>query len=91
MLYYADAGKPGHPPFPTIFHPLVRPERLKEYLAKYRFDVIYERVYESVRYPDMRNTHPFIARLIDLLSLAMNVAVCSDVRHGDYHIVFRKG
>jgi SAM-dependent methyltransferase len=90
MLHYADAGKPGHPPFPTIFHPLVTPERLKEFLSKLGFEAIYERVYESDRYPDMRSRHPQIARLIDLSAMAMNIVARGDVRHGDYHMVFRK-
>lgn len=92
VLKDQTAGQPGCPPFPTIFHPLVSLPRLQAFVAALGFDVLYARIYESPRYPDMRERVPTLARLIDTAALAMNAAMLGrmDVRHGDYHIVFRK-
>ena len=86
------AGQPGCAPFPTIFHPLVTFSRLQAFVAALGFDAIYAKVYESPRYPDMRARAPTLARTLDAAALAMNAALLGrvDVRHGDYHIVFRK-
>jgi SAM-dependent methyltransferase len=87
-----NAGMPGCPPFPTVFHPLVRPPRLGAFMSKLGFDVLYERIYESPRYPDIRRRVPTFARAVDLAATVMNLVLfnSADVRHGDYHIVLRK-
>ncbi|MDQ2803200.1 MAG: class I SAM-dependent methyltransferase [Pseudomonadota bacterium] len=87
-----NAGKPGCAPFPTIFHPLVTPPRLEAFMAALGFDVAYERIYESPRYPDMRRRVPVFAAAIDSAATLMNLALLNraNVRCGDYHIVFRK-
>ena len=86
------AGQPGCAPFPTIFHPLVTLSRLQAFVAGLGFDALYAKVYESLRYPDMRERVPTLGRTLDAAALMMNAALLGrvDVRHGDYHIVFRK-
>jgi len=56
------------------------------------FDVVYARIYESPRYPDMRRRVPVFAAAIDSAATLMNLALMNraNVRCGDYHIVFRK-
>ncbi len=58
VLGNRDAGKPGCPPFPTIFDPLVALPRLKEFASALGFDAIHAKIYESPRYPDMRRQVP---------------------------------
>lgn len=92
VLKDAKAGQPGCAPFPTIFHPLVTLPRLQDFVTGLGFDVTYSRIYESPRYPDMRERAPRLASVLDTAAVVMNAALLQrmDVRHGDYHIVFRK-
>ncbi len=92
VLKDQKAGQPGCAPFPTIFHPLVTLQRLQTFVTALGFDALYAKMYESPRYPDMRERVPSLARMLDAAALAMNAALLGrvDVRHGDYHIVFRK-
>ena len=89
---YRDAGKPGHPPFPTVFHPLVSPNKLIAFMSEQGLDVAYVRIYESIHYPSLRRRRPGFARMLDILATAANALLLNrtDVRHGDYHAVFRK-
>ena len=87
------AGEPGEPPFPVHYHPLVLPRRLKAYLTERGFEPVYERVYESPRYAEMRQRHPALARIVDGATAVLNIALVGrvNVRHGDYHLILRKG
>jgi SAM-dependent methyltransferase len=86
------AGQPGHPPFPTLFHPLVTPSRLQDFADAYGLDVIYHRDYESPRYPEIRIKKPWLGALLDAAATVLNrlVGGKTDVRHGDYHIILRR-
>lgn len=87
-----DAGKPGHAPFPTFFHPLVSLPRLEAFARANGLTTIYRRDYESPRYPEMRQRKPALAALVDLVAKVINVFLPerADARRGDYHIVLRK-
>lgn len=89
---HARAGHPGEPPFPVHYHPLVLPRRLKAYLEPLGFETLYERVYESPRYAEMRQRLPLLASLMDAATDLMNLALLGKVnlRHGDYHLILRK-
>ena len=89
---HARAGEPGEPPFPVHYHPLVLPRRLKAHMARHGFETVYERVYESPRFAEMRLRHPGLGRFVDGLTTLMNVALGgrTNVRHGDYHLILRK-
>jgi len=89
---HARAGEPGEPPFPVHYHPLVLPRRLVAFAEARGFEVMYERVYESPRYPEMRTRRPWMAALLDRATDGMNLAFARriNVRHGDYHLVLRK-
>lgn len=91
IMGWQDAGKPGQPPFPTFFHPLVDPDRLAAHAQDLGFDVVHARVYESPRYPELRLKRPLFARLLDALAAVLNVlpGIRGDVRHGDYHLILR--
>lgn len=92
VLGRKNAGQPGEPPFPTYFHPLVTLPRLRNYLQRHGFDVVYEKAYESPRYPEMRVSAPLLSRVVDFGTAALNLMLFRRVnlRHGDYHLLARK-
>jgi SAM-dependent methyltransferase len=87
-----NAGKPGHAPFPTVFHPLVTLSRLEAFAEAHGLEVIYRRTVESPRYPEMRVKRPALARLVDAAAATLNYVLPGkiDVRHGDYHVILRR-
>jgi SAM-dependent methyltransferase len=88
----SNAGRPGHAPFPTVFHPLVAPSMLDRFAEAHGLETVYRREFESPRFPEMRARKPMLAALIDSFAAALNLLLPtgSDVRHGDYHIILRK-
>ena len=88
----ADAGKPGHAPFPTVFHPLVTLSRLEAFAVTHGLEVIYRREVESPRFPEMRARKPLLAAAIDAFAVVLNAVLPgdTDIRRGDYHVVLRK-
>jgi SAM-dependent methyltransferase len=87
-----QAGQPGHPPFPTFFHPLVTLSNLAAFAEKHGLQFIYRKEYESPRFPEMRLRKPVLAALLDAIAVAINLVLPgkADVRHGDYHVILRK-
>ena len=86
------AGRPGHPPFPTFFHPLVTLSKLETFAERQGLRMIYRREYESPRFPEMRARKPVLAAVLDAVAAVMNFFLPGkvDVRHGDYHVVLQK-
>jgi SAM-dependent methyltransferase len=87
-----QAGQPGHPPFPTFFHPLVTLSNLEAFAGKHGLQFVYREEYESPRFPEMRLRKPMFAALLDVVAVAINFLLPgkTDVRHGDYHVILRK-
>jgi SAM-dependent methyltransferase len=87
-----NAGKPGHAPFPTFFHPLVTLSNLGTFASTHGLEAIYWNEYESPRFPEMRLRKPALAALLDAAAAAMNFVLPGkvDVRRGDYHVILRK-
>jgi SAM-dependent methyltransferase len=87
-----NAGRPGHAPFPTHFHPLVTLTNLEAFANRQGLQTIYRKQYESPRYPEMRRRKPAFAALVDAAARVMNFFMPgkADVRHGDYHVILRK-
>jgi SAM-dependent methyltransferase len=86
------AGQPGHPPFPTFFHPLVTLANLETFARRHGFRVIYRNEYESPRFPEMRTRMPVLAAMLDAVAAVMNFILPQkeDMRHGDYHVILQK-
>jgi 2-polyprenyl-3-methyl-5-hydroxy-6-metoxy-1,4-benzoquinol methylase len=86
------AGRPGQAPFPTFFHPLVKPEKLVTFAEAQGMQVIYRKEHESPRYPEMRARTPRFAALLDAFATMTNLVLFpgADVRRGDYHLILRK-
>jgi SAM-dependent methyltransferase len=87
-----QAGQPGHPPFPTFFHPLVGLEKLEAFAQAHGLQVIYRKKYQSPRFPEMRLRKPRVAALLDAVAAVVNFFLPddTDIRHGDYHVILRK-
>jgi SAM-dependent methyltransferase len=87
-----QAGQPGHPPFPTFFHPLVTLSNLEAFARNHGLQFIHRKEYESPRFPEMRLRKPAFAALLDTVAAAINLLLRgkADVRHGDYHVILRK-
>jgi SAM-dependent methyltransferase len=87
-----NAGRPGHAPFPTFFHPLVTLSNLEAFATTRGLEVIYRTEYESPRFPEMRARKPMLAALLDTAAVVLNLVLGgnADVRRGDYHIILRK-
>jgi SAM-dependent methyltransferase len=87
-----NAGRPGHAPFATFFHPLVTLSNLEAFANTRGLEVIYRTEYESPRFPEMRARKPALAALLDAAATVLNLVLRgnADVRRGDYHIILRK-
>jgi len=87
-----NAGLPGQAPFPTFFHPLVSLPKLEAFAAEHGLQVIYNKEYESPRFPEMRARKPVLASLLDAFAVVANLFLPgkADVRRGDYHVILRK-
>jgi SAM-dependent methyltransferase len=87
-----QAGQPGHPPFPTFFHPLVTLSNLETFAGNHGLQFVYRKEYESPRFPEMRLRKPLFAALLDAVAVTINFLLPekADVRHGDYHVILRK-
>ncbi|WP_311274466.1 class I SAM-dependent methyltransferase [Methylobacterium sp. WCS2018Hpa-22] len=86
------AGEPGEPPFPVHYHPLVLPARLKPFLDRLGLEPIYEHIYESPRYAEMRICRPRLAAFTDGVTDVVNRVTGRrfNLQRGDYHLVLRK-
>ena len=87
-----QTGRPGQPPFPTCFHPLVTLSNLEDFAITHGLQIIYRKQYESPRYPEMRVRSPVLAALLDGVARVTNFLLPGnvDVRRGDYHVILRK-
>ena len=87
-----NAGRPGHHPFPTVFHPIVSPKALLDFCEKLGFEVIYFKQYIGAHYSNIRKTRPIIGGLLHAATNVMNALTFGrrDLRMGDYVVVFQK-
>src|SRR5665213_1254954 len=87
-----NAGKPGHAPFPTYFHPLVTLSNLETFARTHGLEAVYWNEYESPRFPEMRLCKPVLAAVLDAAASVMKFVLAGkiDVRRGDYHVILRK-
>jgi SAM-dependent methyltransferase len=87
-----QAGRPGHAPFPTVFHPLVTLANLDAFAHTHGLEMIHRREYVGPRFPEMRSRRPLLAALLDAFAVTLNVLLPGkgDVRRGDYHVILKK-
>jgi Methylase of chemotaxis methyl-accepting proteins len=92
ILRRKDAGKPGHVPFPTFYHPIVSPKKLLKFSALVGFEVIYLNIYIGDNFTKVRQTRPVIGWLLNVAMSLLNALTFNklNLAHGDYHVVLRK-
>jgi SAM-dependent methyltransferase len=92
VLRHKDAGKPGHLPFRTVYHPVVSPKALLDFCEQMGLEPIYFNLYIGSNYTTLRKTRPIIGWLVGAVLSAMNALTFGrlNLALGDYHAVFRK-
>lgn len=87
-----DAGQPGHPPFPTVYHHIVHPTALMDFCAKLGFTVVHFYALTSWAYYSITEKRPYLGRLLFAAVGALNIFTLGrhDLRNGDYYILFEK-
>jgi len=85
-----NAGQPGNPPFPTVYHPIVSPQALIEFCKRTGFRVLYFGDFESTHLDTLRQRHPSIAKIVIALVRALEIVSRKDLRRGDFHILLEK-
>ncbi len=92
ILGERTAGQPGRAPFPTVFHPVVRPPVLLDYCRSLGFTVLYFREYPAMIQEIIGQRSPVLGKALNLLANLANALVLwrKDLRNGDYHILLAK-
>jgi SAM-dependent methyltransferase len=92
ILRHKDAGKPGHLPFPTFYHPIVSPKALLKFCEQIGFEPIYFNLYIGSNYTDLKKTRPVVGWLVTAGLGVMNALTFGRLKlaHGDYHVVLQK-
>ena len=92
MLGEPNAGKPGYDPFPTIYHPLVAPRRLKAFFADLGFELALEAYYDNRRMARIRKNMGLLALPISFIVALMNLVTPKsyDARNGEFYLMFYK-
>jgi 2-polyprenyl-3-methyl-5-hydroxy-6-metoxy-1,4-benzoquinol methylase len=87
-----NAGKPGHHPFPTVFHRVVSPTGLRDFCEKLGFETIHFKLYLGAAHASIRETRPVLGRMLHAATSILNALTFGrrDLRLGDYHAVFCK-
>ena len=87
-----NAGKPGHHPFPTFYHPIVTPKALLKYGEQVGFEAVYFNQFLSKHYAYLSETKPALGAMLNAVT---NVGTALTFGHfnlalGDYHAVLQK-
>jgi len=92
ILRHKDAGKPGHLPFRTVYHPIVSPKALLDFCEQIGFEAIYFNLYIGSNYTSIRKTRPVVGWLVSVALNLMNALTFGrfNLAHGDYHVVLQK-
>lgn len=84
------AGLPGYPPFRTIHHRDIRPERLQEIARERGMEVLFFRTYESPRRADLRKSSPLFGLLFDCTIAVGNSLTGMRLEASDMYMVLRR-
>ena len=92
ILRYKDAGKAGHHPFRTVYHPLVSPKALMSFCQDAGFEIAYFNLFLGKNFVALREARPILGGLLGVVVDATNALAFGRLKlaHGDYHAVFRK-
>ena len=84
------AGQPGFPPFPTVHHSDIAPQKLEAWARENGLDVLTYIEYDSTRRAALRERSPHIASLWDTAIAIGNVVSRSALDASDYFFVVRQ-
>lgn len=85
-----NAGKPGYPPFRTVFDPLIAPDNLSAMLQGVGAQILLNCSYESSRREHLRHKSPVFGRLFDLTIAVGNLVTGRRLEEGDFFLVAQK-
>jgi SAM-dependent methyltransferase len=92
ILGYKNAGRPGQPPFRTVFDPMVNPTALIDFCDKLGFELIYFNNYISRNYARIIESSLILGWLLRATIGMLNALLFGrrDLRKGDYYAIFKK-
>jgi 2-polyprenyl-3-methyl-5-hydroxy-6-metoxy-1,4-benzoquinol methylase len=92
ILRRKNAGQPGQPPFPTVYHDIVHPIALIDFCKKLGFSVIYFSEVTGWNYLNIREARPIFGRLFYAAVGMLNILTFGrrDFRNSDYLVLFEK-
>ena len=92
ILKNENAGKDGHVPFPTFFHPLTDPRKLPRFFADRGFEMEYLSQYSSRDFNLIARNRPLIGYPLKGLVALINALTpkAYNARNGEYHAIFRR-
>jgi SAM-dependent methyltransferase len=90
VLQKADAGAPGQPPFPVVYHPIVVPESLISFCSQLGLRLVRCHRYESPRDREMLERRPLLRALFWAGTSIMNLVTGGELRKSDYWALFEK-
>jgi SAM-dependent methyltransferase len=92
ILHCRNAGEPGAPPFPVVFHRIVDPDKLRTFCDQLGLRLVAYNSYESPNYRRIREGWPLLGGTLRFFNavLATLARDHRDPNHGDYHIAFER-
>lgn len=84
------AGLPGYPPFRTIHHRDIRPERLQDIAVECGMDILFFHTYESQRRDDLRKSSPLFGLLFDCAIMVGNSLTGMKLEASDMYMVLKR-
>jgi SAM-dependent methyltransferase len=92
VLKKPDAGHPGQPPFPVVYHPIVAPDALLSYCRKLGLDAVYREDCRSGRDETAMRSRPWLAAALRATTATMNLIFLGtrNFDHSDYRVIFQK-
>ena len=92
ILHCENAGEPGAPPFPVIFHRIVDPDELRAFCKELGLRLVAYNSYESPNYRKIREGWPLLGGILHSFNAILTKLAHDhrDPSHGDYHIAFER-
>jgi SAM-dependent methyltransferase len=92
ILHCENAGEPGAPPFPVVYHRIVEPDELRVFCEELGLTQVAYSSYEWSNYRKIRERWPLLGSMLHSFN-AILTTLARDHRnpsHGDYQIAFER-
>ena len=92
VLKKADAGHPGQPPFPVVYHPIVAPDALLAYCRKLGLETVYREDRRNARDETAMRSRPWLSAILQATIATMNLIFLGTRNFGlgDYRVILQK-